>query len=113
MSLTKKIGSYLCTAAMVFSLNVKSDAWVKETIQVLGMTFEAIFGTFALCYGITRKFKGNGNVDLVCGIILGGVFDLDSLQRFHSLVFGDSNSKTEKTDNKELNKKNEKKDLNA
>ena len=113
MNLTKKIGSYLCTAAMVFSLNVKSNAWVKEAIQVLGMTFEAIFGTFVLCYEITQKFKKNDNVGLVCGIIFGGVFDLDSLQRFHSLVFGDSNSKTEKTDNKELNKKNEKKVENA
>ena len=34
MSLTKKIGSYLCTAAMVFSLNFKSDAWDKEIFQV-------------------------------------------------------------------------------
>ena len=113
MNLTKKVGVYLCTAAMVFSLNVKSNAWVKETIQVLGMTFEAMFGTFILHSEITQKFKNNNNADLVWGIIFGGVLDLDFFQRFHSLVFGDDNSKTKKTDNKELNKKNEKKVENA
>ena len=100
MSLTKKIGSYLCTAAMVFSLNVKSDALVKEILQVTGVMVESFIGVALLCDETTSK-------------VVGLFFLFDAIQRTCFLAFGDSNSKTEKTDNKELNKKNEKKVENA
>ena len=58
MSLTKKIGSYLCTAAMVFSLNVKSDALVKEILQVPGVMVESFIGVALLCDETTSKVVG-------------------------------------------------------
>ena len=102
MSLTRKIGAYLCTAAMVFSLNVKSDALVKEILQVPGIMVEFVMGGILSCTGKSKTEK-----------IFGLIFLFDFAQRTYHLVFGDSNSKAEKTDNKEASKKNEKKGLNA
>ena len=114
MSLTKKIGSYLCTAAMVFSLNVKSDAIFKEIIQGQGIFLETFLGFLFTAEPTTNKEneKENEN-DIIYMRIAGWTLLFDALQRTYYLVFGDGNSKVEKKDNKEANKKNEKKDLNA
>ena len=133
MSLTKKISSYLCAASMVFSLNVKSDALVKEILQVPGIMFEFIVGAMLLREGTKLKNKYDTNKinkneikngmpqnvkcvkvmknvgEAACGLF----FLFDAVQRTFFLMSGDSNSKTEKADNKELNKKNEKKVENA
>lgn len=141
MSLTKKIGSYLCTAAMVFNLNVKSDALVKEILQVPGIVVEFVVGAILLCDGAKSKTEQNIDIDKnninkfkdnmpnnngpkldakgvkgmkSVGEAAFGLFSLfDAVQRTCFLVFGDGNSKTEKTDNKKVNKKNEKKVENA
>lgn len=137
MSLKKKIGSYLCTAAMVFSLNVKSDALVKEIFQVPGIVLEFAMGAVILREGAKSKTKHNIDINMVeikdkmfdddpkpdaKGVkgmknvreaALGLFLLFDAVQRTCFLMSGDSNSKTEKTDNKELNKKNEKKVKNA
>ena len=133
MSLTKKIGSYLCTAAMVFSLNFKSNALVKEIFQVPGIVFEFVVGAALLCDGAKLKneydtnkvnmneIKNDVPQNVKCvkamkdvrGAAIGLFFIFDAIQRTCFLVFGDSNSKTEKADNKKLNKKNEKKVENA
>ena len=119
MSLTRKIGAYLCTAAMVFSLNFKSDAIFKEIIQGPGIFLETLLGCFfAMGKSTTNKENVKENVkvnenDMRILRIAGWIFLFDALQRTYYLVFDDGNSKAEKTDNKEVNKKNEKKDLNA
>lgn len=114
MSLTRKIGAYLCTAAMVFSLNVKSNALVKEILQIPGMLIESALAVMLWHEVIKKDNKDNKDNDSkgVCAAF-GTIFAFDAVQRAYYLVFGDGNSKAEKTDNKEANKKNEKKDLNA
>lgn len=99
MSLTKKIGSYLCTAAMVFSLNVKTQGLFKEIIWGCGVTAELVVAL--ACFAIKDKNPVNNSehekmvkknaketkMGQSCTKFLGCIFLADALQRIYDLNF--------------------------
>ena len=105
---------------------MKSNALVKEILQVPGIIFESVFGGVFFIDGVITYKKKDDNIEeninnnnnnnknknsYMVTIPVGLFLFFDVAQRAYFLVFDGGNSKTEKTDNKELNKKNEKRGL--